>query len=364
VTELEHPGTPQDRSAEPGPEPVAAEPFPAVRPAPDVPPVVGTRQLIGASFDLLLRSGDQMRRASFYIGLIVLGTAAPLALALWGSLLTGNPFAGLDSGSSDATSGWLVVLTLLLVAGIIVASIESTAISIALLGGAFAGRPLTIREAVQRSRMTFWAIVVANLVVSIPSTLIQQWIGQSSNVGIALGLIVGTLIQAPFVYAQAGIVLGGVGPIEALKRSVRIVRARKLAAIVLAILPSVYGLLILVAFGAGVDLAIRAVDALGLGADSGPAGLALVTLLIVMVAFALGTLLFTATAIIFAPQAVMFVGLTRATMGLDRVRPGGDHDVDRPARGRPPFRWLTRPMLLGFALGGVSLAAYLATISS
>ena len=28
------------------------------------------------------------------------------------------------------------------------------------------------------------------------------------------------------------------------------------------------------------------------------------------------------------------------------------------------FRWLTRPMLLGFALGGVALAGYLATISS
>ena len=262
------------------------------------------------------------------------------------------------------STGWLALLMTLLVAGVVVASVESTAVAIALLGGAFAGRPVTIREAVQRSRMTFWLLVVASLVVSIPTLIIQELIGQATEVGLVAGLIVGTLIQAPFVYAQAGIVLGGVGPIEALKRSVRIVRARKVAAIVLAILPSVYWLLILLGFGAGVDLAIRAVDALGLGADSGPAGVALVTVLIVMVAFALGTLLFTVTAIIYAPQAVMFVGLTRATMGLDRVRPGGDHDVDRPARGRPAFRWLTRPMLLGFALGGVALAGYLATISS
>ena len=253
---------------------------------------------------------------------------------------------------------------LLLLAGVVVASVESTAVAIALLGGAFAGRPVTIPEAVQRSRMTFWLLVVASLVVSIPTLIVQEVIGQATEVGLVIGLVVGTLIQAPFVYAQAGIVLGGVGPIEALKRSVRIVRARKVAAIILAILPSVYWLLILLGFGAGVDLAIRAIDALGLGADSGPAGVALVTLLIVMVAFALGTLLFTVTAIIYAPQAVMFVGLTRATMGLDRVRPGGDHDVDRPAPGRPRFRWLTRPMLLGFALGGVALAGYLATISS
>ena len=361
---MEHAETSPERAAEPAAELLTVESQPAVRPAHEPPPVVGTRQLIGASFDLLLRSGDQMRRASFYVGLIVLGTAGPFALGLWGSLLTGYDFAGLGPGASDVTTGWLGLLSLLLLAGIVVASVESTAVVIALLGGAFAGRPLTIREAVQRSRMTFWPLVVASVVVSIPTLLVQELIGQSTQVGLVAGLIVGTLIQAPFVYAQAGIVLGGVGPIEALKRSVRIVRARKVAAIVLAILPSVYWLLVLLGFSAGVDLAIRAIDALGLGADSGPAGVALVTVLIVVIAFALGTLLFTVTAIIYAPQVVMFVGLTRATMGLDRVRPGGDHDVDRPAPGRRPFRWLTRPMLLGFALGGVALAGYLTTISS
>jgi hypothetical protein len=361
---MEHAETSPERTAGPAAGPPRVEPQPTARLAPEPPPVVGTRQLIGAGFDLLLRSGDQMRRASFYIGLIVLGTAGPFALGLWGSLLAADAFAGLAPGASDAATGWLALLMLLLLAGVVVASVESTAVAIALLGGAFAGRPVTIPEAVQRSRMTFWLLVVASLVVSIPTLIVQEVIGQATEVGLVIGLVVGTLIQAPFVYAQAGIVLGGVGPIEALKRSVRIVRARKVAAIILAILPSVYWLLILLGFGAGVDLAIRAIDALGLGADSGPAGVALVTLVIVMVAFALGTLLFTVTAIIYAPQAVMFVGLTRATMGLDRVRPGGDHDVDRPAPGRPRFRWLTRPMLLGFALGGAALAGYLATISS
>jgi hypothetical protein len=361
---MEHVEPSSERTAESAGEPHQLEPRPAAHRAPEPPPVVGTRRLIGAGFDLLLRSGDQMRRASFYVGLIVLGTAGPFALALWGSLLTGYDFAGLGPGASDATTGWLGLLMLLLIAGVLVASVDSTAMAIALLGGAFAGRPVTIREAVQRARMTFWLLVVASLVVSIPTLIVQEVIGQSTEVGLVTGLIVGTLIQAPFVYAPAGIVLGGVGPIEALKRSVRIVRARKVAAIVLAILPSVYWLLILFGFDAGVDLAIRATDALGLGADSGPAGVALVTLLIVMVAFALGTLLFTVTAIIYAPQAVMFVGLTRATMGLDRVRPGGDHDVERPAHGQRPFRWLTRPMLLGFALGGVGLAGYLTTLSS
>ena len=89
---------------EPAAEPLAVESKPAVRPAHEPPPVVGTRQLISASFDLLLRSGDQMRRASFYVGLIVLGTAGPFALGLWGSLLTGYAFAGLG----EPFIGWII----------------------------------------------------------------------------------------------------------------------------------------------------------------------------------------------------------------------------------------------------------------
>ena len=44
--------------------------------SPDVPPapvVETTPHLIGASFELLNRSSDEMRRASFYVGLVILG---------------------------------------------------------------------------------------------------------------------------------------------------------------------------------------------------------------------------------------------------------------------------------------------------
>ena len=53
---------------------------------PDVPPVPAvetTPRLIGASFELLNRSSEEMRRASFYIGLVILGTVGPFALASW-----------------------------------------------------------------------------------------------------------------------------------------------------------------------------------------------------------------------------------------------------------------------------------------
>jgi hypothetical protein len=244
-----------------------------------------------------------------------------------------------------------------------VASIESQALVLGLLGGEMAGRPISVREALQRSRMVFWAVIGASIVVSIPTTIVQNAIGQSTQQALVIGFAVGILLQVPFVYAAAGIVLGDVGPIEALRRSIRLFRARKVTAVLLALLPTAFGLLVLVAFESGLDLALRAVEAFGLGSDSGPAGLAILTILLVALVFAVGTLLMTAAGIIYAPQAVMFVGLTHATMGLDRVRPGGDRAVEPPAWGtrRSRFRWLTRPMLLGFALGALGVAGLLAT---
>jgi len=60
----------------------------------------------------------------------------------------------------------------------------------------------------------------------------------------------------------------------------------------------------------------------------------------------------------------VFVGLTRATLGLDHVRPGGGSDPLMGRIGRRPFRWLTRPMLAGFALGLIGLAGFVATARS
>jgi hypothetical protein len=325
---------------------------------------VSVRQLIGSSFDLLLRVGEPMRRASFYVGALVLGTVGPVALALWGTVVVGHDLEFLSQATMLAVSGWLSLLAALAALGVIVASIESQALVMALLGSHLVDRPITVREAVQRSRLVFWSVVAATLVVSIPIGIVQNVIGQETQQQLIAGFVVGTALQAPFVYATAGIVLGGVGPIEALKRSIRIVRARKVAAVVLALLPAAFGLLVLIAFEAGVDVALRSIDALGLGSDSGPAGLAILTVLIVGLVFAAGTLLLTAAGIIYAPQVVMFVGLTHATMGLDAVRPGGDRAVEPPAPGTPRFRWLTRPLLLGMGLGAIGLAGFLASVSA
>ena len=66
---------PDAPALEPG-EPPAAPVTPAIPP----PSVETTRRLLGASFDLLQRTSDDMRQASFYIGLVTLGTVGPFAI--------------------------------------------------------------------------------------------------------------------------------------------------------------------------------------------------------------------------------------------------------------------------------------------
>ncbi|MBA2372725.1 MAG: hypothetical protein H0V74_00790 [Chloroflexi bacterium] len=333
-----------------------------------LPSVVGARALLGASFDELHRSSGPMRHASFYVGAIVLGTAGPFALALWAfaALGSGLSLETLESLGETTSGAWLAILGFLAVMGVIVASIESQAVAIALLGGQLVERPVSVREAVQRSRMSFWRLLVAAFLVGIPVAIVQRPIdttlGEGSQAALVLGLAVGILINGPFIYAPAGIVLGGVGPVQALHRSVRVFRARKTVGLMLAILPTVSQVLLIFALGTGVDIMLRMITALGLGTDSGTAGLAFLTIILVAGVFAVGTLLFTASAIIVAPQVVMFVGLTSTIAGLEPVRPGGSHAPDGVGSRERRFRWLTRPMLAAFAFGAFGLAVAVSSI--
>ena len=356
-----------------GPEPPAAPSSPPAAPAS---PVVGARQLFGASFELLMAAGRAMRPASFYVGLVVLGTVGPLVLALLAvasvadlDVLFGpavfDPEAPVpELPVSPAASGWLLVLVLVALAGILAASIESSAVAIAVLGSHLAGRPVTTREAIARSRLAFWWLVVAGIVLAIPTMIVQTAIEAaipSLEASSVIGLVAAVIIQAPFVYATSGIVLGGVGPLEAYRRSVAVFRARKMAGLLVTLFPVLFQFVLVFGLGVGLDVIARVVTALGLDIHSGTPAVALIVVLSVMATFSVGTLLFTAAALSVAPQVVMFVGLTQATIGLDSVRPGGPNDPSHPSAGQATFRWLTRPMVLGFVLGGLALAAFVAS---
>ena len=254
--------------------------------------------------------------------------------------------------------------------GIFVASVESRAMAAALLGGRSAGRPIGVRAALARSRATFWRVILASIIVAIPvgtaqaiATLgIVAVVPNASELSFGLVALVAALVGAPFAYLLTGVVLGDVGPVEAMRRSFRVFGARKGAAVLVALFESLAQFLILFGVSAGLDIVLRVFSGLGLSVDSGAAGIILATLMIAIGVFAAGTLVFTVTALSIAPQVVMFVALTHATFGLDHVRPGGDRDPDLRTPGQWRFRRFTRPMLLGFVLSAIGVLGALTVL--
>ena len=362
---------PAAEPALPPPPPGPPAPPPA---APNPPiPLVPTSRLLAASFDLLARSGSDMRRASFYIGLIVLGTVGPLALASWGLLVieTERGVVPFEAEAGGGIEGLFAGLGLLAVAGLVVAWVESRTLAISVLGGRMVERPVSTRRALARSRRMFWSAILASFLAGLPVLLVQGMVdsvvapmfGFAVEASVITSTLVTALVGGPFAYVMAGVVLGGVDPFEALRRSFRVFRARKLAAAIVVVFETITALLVLFGIEAGLDVVIRVFEGLGLGPDAATVGLAATTVGVVAVTFAFGTLIFTVTALTVAPQVVMFLGLTHATVGLDRVRPGGPDDPDVRLPGRPTFRWLTRSMLLGFVLGGLGLALTVAAIA-
>lgn len=381
-------GSPMEPAREPTSSPPAPShpPFarlaPTVAPAPIVDPagppqptpaVQSTRRLIGASFDLLTQSTAEMRAASFYIGGVVLATIAPVALATF-AIEVAAPTAGeadFDAFfSSSAGAGWYSLTVAVAALGLIVANVESQNVAVAILGGRYAGRPIDARAALARSRMSFWRAILAAIIVTIPVSILTQIVDSvvidlsngSEAWSFAVAIIVGVLIGAPLAYLLTGIVLGDVDPLEATRRSLRVFSVRKWAAALVALFQALATLIVLVGIGAGLEIVLGIFGVLGLDAGSGVLGLAIIALGIVVGTFALGTLIYTALAISIAPQVVMFVGLTRATMGLDHVRPQGDHDPAIRHRGQRAFHWVTIPVWIGLAIGLIGLVGVLTSL--
>jgi hypothetical protein len=337
--------------------------------------------VIVGTFDLLTRASVDIRRGSFYIGLIVLGTVAPVVLLAWGLQVA---TAGLSERDTMAVAqgpigAWLGGASLLAVTGALVAIVESRSVAVALLGARLEGRPLQVREGVQRSRMVFWHVVAATLLISGPLTVVQYavagWLATVfhgvSEVTTFSAAIVAAILGTPFAYVTVGIVLGDVGAIEATRRSIRLFLVRRRSALVVSLFAFAAQLLTGIGLGSGLDLVLRVFEALGLGPASGDVGVAVTSALIVIIVFAFGTLLFTVTAIAAAPQVLMFLALTHATPGLAKVRAAG-MQPQQPAQvgwgaGPPPirwrFRWLTRPMLLAMAIGAMTAAGGLASLN-
>jgi hypothetical protein len=332
--------------------------------------------LVGA-FDLLTKASGDVRRGSFYIGLIVLGTIGPMVVLLWGVEVAaqGQSLEDLSQALSGRVGAWLGVGTWLAIAGLVVAFIESRAVATALLGARLEGRPFGLRDAVQRSRAVFWRVLVGIALINVPvivaQELVANWLAGAfrgpSEVTTLTPAIIFAIVASPFAYVLSGIVLGDVGPVESARRSVRLFSARRRSAVVVSLFALAAQYLTLFGAGAAIDLVSRAFDSLALGPASGDIGVAIVTLVILAVVFAIGSLVFTVAAIAAAPQVVMFLALTHATPGL--APPLADEMAGQSGMGwraaarRREFRWLTLPMRAAIALGLLVAVVGLASLN-
>ena len=309
---------------------------------------LGTRQLVGAALDLLTRPDSGLRSASFYLGLLVLVTVAPIVML--GGLAATLDLDLFDPFAASALDGPLIAATFLALGGYFVAGIESRALATAVIGGRAEGRPLRLSESIAVARRRFWRVLVASLVVGVTTVAIAAAIqlpigfamGNVEEINFGLSLIVGTLVGAPFVYVPAGIVLGEVGAFEAIQRSMRLAFARKRLAVVVALFGILSQFIVLFGISIGADVVVRVVDGTGVAEAFPPA---LVIPLAAALVFAFGTLLFLVEAITAAPAVYAFEALTHYTHGLQAGR-------DRPAGGETIFSpWLTPGLAVAAVIG-------------
>ena len=325
---------------------------------------LGTRELVGQALDLLTRSDSGLRSASFYIGFLLLVTVGPVAMLVGLAVtLELGLVAQIDTLDSWPLDGPILLASLVAGAGYLVANVESRALATAVIGGRAEGRPLRLRQSIAVTRRRFWrllgAMILIGLVTGLIGLLIQLPLGLALGnveaINYGLSLLVGTLVAAPFVYVPSGIILGEVGALEAIRRSVRLARSRPRLAIVVAMFGILSQFIVLFGVSTGGDVVLRIIEGTGLAASFPPA---LVVPLAAALTFAFGTLLFLVEAIAAAPAVFAFEALTHYTRGLDDAR---RHPVEGDSIWTP---WMTPGLLLGLVLGLVAIAAGLAGLAA
>lgn len=329
------------------------------------PPSVG--EAVSATFDLLVASSRQIRGASLYVGLVtlaLLGPATLLALALIRTeggldeaLLVFVRQRAFDPNYEPGLANVFGLTVFTAGLGGFALLFDLQIVTMAVLGGVAVGRRIGLRDGLRLARQAFWPVLAAAILVGIAREAIDRVISavaaptsQAALDAMVIAQLVGeTIVLAPFAYYLAGIVIGGVGPLETLRRSVRIARTRWRLAFLVAATGTVVSIVQAFALGAGLDLAVRVASAVGLRLDGSAATAAVTSVVVLGGLVALGSLVATVTAMIVAPQVVVFLRMTGYSSGLARSwpAPAGLGPTDKT-------RLVTRPMVALIAVGGVA----------
>jgi hypothetical protein len=348
----EPPGEPNVSEPSNATEPEAArEPESAGEPQPPAQPHIPTvAETIQSAVAALVDSGDDLR---------LLSTVA----VAFGVVFVTIPFAGafgfaitapLYAAFGPTLSGSFVVLSLAGFAAFIVAfiaffvfTIQFPMMVVAMVGGRIAGRPLALREAVRRARQCFWrslrASILIGLITAVPSLIVTFVIGPTlgpTQLATGLNIVTSVVLSSPWVYVLPGIVLGGVGAREALRRSWRLARFKWRLALTIAGL-GVIGGQIVVAAASAVIGSVATIVSLTPGSQDVTQAPAPVLLAggVVLAGVVVTSLFFATQAVEVAPETSGFYALTGYASGLDEAR-GGTPE--------PLLRW---PARLTYAVG-------------
>jgi hypothetical protein len=355
----------------PGPEGLMAPPpEPPIQPA-EPRAMPGTLAIVGRGLDLNVAASGRIRRASVYIGLSWLLAAGPVAAVTLAFAAHQGGFEWLQTlASGDAqvvpVGPYFAALFLLVVTiglGCLLAlSIDGQLVATILIGAEATGRPFDLRHALALARARFWRFVRASILVgvvlAIPRFVINQLVFNNGPLGSDTQTLIQTAIDVvlstPFVYLATGIVLGGVGARESVRRSWGLARARWRLAFLIGIVNTAVGYLAGFALGAGADILVRLGELFGLGTTMGPLQIAILAAIVALAIVSIGSLVMTIAALTVAPQVVAFLGLTGYSAGLD-AGPASVTPGERRAQAL-----ISRPMAIALAISiGAAVLALL-----
>jgi hypothetical protein len=347
----------------PAPEPPPFDPAPVDGPAASdgaTPP--GMVEIVSAGLDLNLRLSREVRQLSLYVGLLFLAAIGPVAAIAVARSIRDGGFdwlidilnAAFDGTPIDLSTP-LTIAFLLGAACFVAISVDVQLLATGLLGAGIDRRHLELREAIALARRGFWRLSLASIAVGliliIPRQVFGAAIRDSSEAGVLLGTAFDVLLSLPFAYVGAAVVLGGAGPIEAVRQSWAMARRRWRLALVIGIVNTAVSYLSGFAIGAGLDILVRIATALGIDQGLGPLQSLELVAIVAFAIVALGSLTLTIATLSVAPQVVAWVRLGGSTAGIPRDDPGSL----RPGPGRASL--VSLPMTAAIVVATIAAAA-------
>jgi hypothetical protein len=354
--------------------PAAAAP-PAGSAPPLAPAMPGTLATVSRGLDLSVAASAEIRRTSVYIGVLWLLSIGPLVTVLWAYAARQGGLEWLrqlaagsrpDLVSVDSSFVFFLFLASVFGVGCLLAlSADAQLLATILIGDRATGRPFQLRPALRLTRLRFWRLIRASILVGlillVPQLFLNLVVMDGHPVGTDAQAVVvnaiGIVLSAPFVYVASGIVLGGVDARETIRRSFRLARTRWRLAFLIAIVNIAVAYIANLALGAGADVLARLGTAFGIGETMGPLQAVVLAAIVAVALVSIGSLTMTIGALTVAPQVVAFFGLTGYADGLDTL----DH-LDNPFATPNVEPLISRPMKVALTIGVV--VAILAVISS